>query len=113
MPRGELAIKGKGAMMTYFLLNMPVEQQEALAALSESRKKPLRVNVVQIVDQWAKRSAQRTQKKRQAEPPSSPLASAGGGSGEGAAPVGVAAVGEASLPADGGRAHPSEADLAV
>ena len=51
VPRGELNIKGKGKMKTYFLLNMPVEQQEALAAIAAPPT--LDAGIVQVVDRWA------------------------------------------------------------
>ena len=52
VPRGELQIKGKGKMSTYFLLNMPVEQQEALKALAVPNQ--LSASLVSVVDRWAK-----------------------------------------------------------
>ena len=41
-------------MQTYFLLNMPVEQQAALAALSSSAAET--VSSAPVVDQWGKRA---------------------------------------------------------
>jgi class 3 adenylate cyclase len=55
VPRGELQIKGKGKMHTYFLLNMPVEQQEALQMLAaEAQQAP--TPIIPLVDRWARRT---------------------------------------------------------
>jgi len=62
VPRGELEVKGKGKMHTYFLLNMPVEQQEALHASllghassskAPSKSSELHAASVSVVDRWA------------------------------------------------------------
>jgi hypothetical protein len=49
VPRGEMAVKGKGMMKTYFLLNMPVETQEELR-LTMVAEKP--TDQGSMTDRW-------------------------------------------------------------
>ena len=50
LPRGELEVKGKGKMKTYYLLNMPVEQQEHLQVQVKEH-----LQVISVVDRWARK----------------------------------------------------------
>jgi len=54
VPRGAMQVKGKGQMYTYYLLNMPVEQQSALQALAAEEGKAT-AQVFSVVDRWARK----------------------------------------------------------
>jgi len=72
VPRGELSIKGKGQMSTYYLLNMPVEQQRMLGSGTQQAAPPvISGSMVSVVDRWAKRIHTKTQANRRplARPP--------------------------------------------
>ena len=52
VPRGEIEVKGKGKMNNYYLLNMPVEQQQGLAELAAALDTGS--SSVPVVDRWAR-----------------------------------------------------------
>ena len=54
VPRGELSIKGKGKMNTYFLLNMPVEAQEVLQGIGAQKR--IEKDVLSMVDRWGRQA---------------------------------------------------------
>lgn len=54
VPREPMHVKGKGQMKTYYLLNMPVEQQEALKLLAEKEGAAI---ASKVQDTWARKSA--------------------------------------------------------
>ena len=78
IPRGELEVKGKGKMNTYFLLNMPLEQQEALATLSS------KLNAARTTeDRWdlhqttQSTASKRTTQRMTMRPKAAPIGTAG------------------------------------
>ena len=54
VPRGEIEVKGKGKMNNYYLLNMPVEQQEGLTELAAAMKATESSKKEVVVDSWAR-----------------------------------------------------------
>jgi class 3 adenylate cyclase len=53
VPRGEIEVKGKGKMHNYYLLNMPVEQQQGLAELAAAMD--VSDTNTPVIDRWARK----------------------------------------------------------